>query len=206
MGRKTVTDMRNKSVQAASLTFAIVLLGADHSDCFAAPSSSPHDLTATVSRIAKTQPDVERDQQSLLDDNEMKRLFAAPAPFFHQALDFVRDARPPVTEKLIVVYGMQCLPLEKYLTFGQAVLSSVESGVSPRSLLLAAVLPGTNWSTRLSVQYRNPHIQRFLKQVSASDASDGELRAVVARMLSGDLKRSLRRAPTGYWGTRSCSG
>ncbi len=193
-------------VSAAACFMTILLAGGPDPSAQSqtVPKLRPNDLSVTARRIAVACRNIEREDQTLLDNFEMKQLFAAPDPFFDQALNIVQDSQFSLSEKMVVVYGMQCLPMDKYLALGRSVLAGVEAGRSPPRLLFVAVLPGTNWSTRLTASYRDHRVKRFLMDVRKSNASDGALRGIVLEILSGELDRANRRAPEGYWGTRAC--
>lgn len=127
----------------------------------------------------------------LLRDAAFKKVSASPAPLRAEAESLLARADVSESQKFIVVYAMQKLPLKDKVAFSGRLLELKQAGKITQPVYLNGAFPTFEWSTTLAENYQDPSVIAFLQKARAASASADD-KTMIDEMLSGRTAKDIR--------------
>ena len=101
------------------------------------------------------------------------------------AVVFLEDASNADEEKMIVVYSLQKLPLDEYLTFERGLLKMANEHRISKTLFNRALFPGLEWSTKIQCGFAQENVKRLLAELAQSSSVNDVNKTYIKDILSG---------------------
>jgi hypothetical protein len=118
-------------------------------------------------------------------DTNFVAFYEHPVDCASNASLFLKSAENPDDAKLIVVYSLQRLPLQRYLEFESELIDMAESGQISSNLLNSAMFPGSEWSTKIQRNFPDQRVKDLLSKMAQCGEINPENKAYVKKIASG---------------------
>ena len=100
----------------------------------------------------------------------------------------IGDERYSHNKKLICVYAMQKMELQRYLQFSKYCLQLLNTNKLKEDIFYFVILPiGWNTDIRFAESYRNEDVAQFLRDALMSEKNSDRLRGSLSRIASGEM-------------------
>jgi hypothetical protein len=121
-----------------------------------------------------------------------RTIYDHPKVYEQRAIEAIASPEVNETQKLIIVYAMQQLPVHDYVVFAQEVMRLCQEGGVPPIVLERAICPSYDWSTALAENYRSNNVRSFLTAASRSGMLTAAMTAYVDRIITGKAMQDIR--------------
>lgn len=130
--------------------------------------------------------------EDFFGDTNFIALYEHPVDCASNAVLFLKSAENSEKAKLIVVYSLQRLPLPQYLEFENELMDLAQNRQISSNLLNAAILPCSEWSTKIQRNSSNRKVKELISRMDKCDELSAENRASLKEIVSGKARADIQ--------------
>lgn len=129
---------------------------------------------------------------TLLSNAEFRTLSEHADEYQSLAEQFLSD-KVPTAQKAMVVYAMENLSFDNYISFVREMLALTTKGRIDSGLLELVLMPGFEWNTKLEDNYKSQKVVQLIRDLRASKVLTQDCFNYLSEIESGEGAKEVQR-------------
>ena len=129
---------------------------------------------------------------TLLSNAEFRALSEHADEYQLLGEQFISD-KVPTAQKAMVIYAMENLSFDKYVSFIREMLTLTKKGRIDSGLLELALIPGFEWNTMLEDNYKSEKVVQLIRDLKASKVLTQDCFNYLSQVESGESAKEVQK-------------